>query len=205
MINTKKEYLSRHTTEYIKNLFNLSKGRHGKIKKKKIKVVSTDVENEFIVIVTDHQISNKAKIEFNSFELQEFLNTREHIQGKRTNKGFYTKKESVICPSCKRDETVIKMTSHHLIPQQEGGKNVPENYMVLCDDCHCQLHLIYDNTFLAKNRNTPESILCDSEMKKAVRFIIKNKKKKIKKKVKIEDDEKKSFILFIKVTKRLFR
>jgi hypothetical protein len=54
--------------------------------------------------------------------------------------------------------------------------------MDLCDDCHQQLHLFYTNDFLAKNRNTPESILADTKMIQFGRFIVKSKKKKIKRK-----------------------
>lgn len=178
----KEVYLKRCTTEYIKNLYNLSKGRHGKIKKNKIKVFPTSVEDEFNVVVFDHQ--QKCNLTFNAEELKTFLNTRENIQRPRNNKGFGNcKKDNLkICQNCKRNENIVKITDHHLVPKEEGGKDIPENYMDLCDDCHQQLHLFYTNDFLAKHKNTPESILNDSKMIQFAKFIIKNKKQTVKRK-----------------------
>ena len=179
---SKESYLKRSTTEYIKNLYNISKGRHGKNKNNKIKVRPTAIEDEFLVTVKDHQ--ENEDLTFNSQELKDYLDTRENIQRPRNNKGFGNCKKDNLktCRNCERDENDIKITDHHIIPQQEGGKDVPENYMDLCDDCHQQLHLFYDNDFLAKYRNTPESILNDTKMIQFAKFIKKNKKKTIKRK-----------------------
>ena len=52
------------------------------------------------------------------------------------------------CPNCNRDETIILISKHHLIPKVKGGKNKKENYFNICEDCHQQLHVLYSENFL---------------------------------------------------------
>ncbi len=33
-----------------------------------------------------------------------------------------------------------KLTTHHIVPINEGGQDVAENLITLCEDCHAQVH-----------------------------------------------------------------
>lgn len=77
------------------------------------------------------------------------------------------------CPICMREEPVINLTKHHMIPRHKGGKSIEENYLWLCGDCHSQLHLLYDNRYLRDVLYNEELILKDSQMKKFGKFAAK--------------------------------
>jgi predicted HNH restriction endonuclease len=48
------------------------------------------------------------------------------------------------CRRCVRgnygDEIVVHLHGHHIIPKSAGGKDDPENGIILCDKCHEGLH-----------------------------------------------------------------
>lgn len=81
------------------------------------------------------------------------------------------------CPTCGRQEPLIKMTKHHMVPKHKGGKSEEENYIWLCGDCHTQLHLLYDNAYLRDNLNSAELVLADDRLKKFGRFAAKQTKR----------------------------
>jgi len=84
------------------------------------------------------------------------------------------------CPNCNRDETIILISKHHLIPKVKGGKNKKENYFNICEDCHQQLHVLYSENFLRDHLNTKELILNDEQMIKFGKFANKQRKRIIK-------------------------
>ena len=90
----------------------------------------------------------------------------------------------MICPNCNRDETVILMTKHHMIPKSKDGENDESNYLWLCKDCHAQIHLLYTNNYLRDNLNTPKLILSDEKIVKFGKFASKQTKRISKKKSK---------------------
>ncbi|MBM6861321.1 HNH endonuclease, partial [Clostridium saudiense] len=45
--------------------------------------------------------------------------------------------DDYICELCKR-VGVPKITEHHLVPKERGGKDKPT--VCLCEDCHRQIH-----------------------------------------------------------------
>ena len=70
------------------------------------------------------------------------------------------------CTNCKREDSLIELTKHHMIPKSKHGKSKDSNYIILCKDCHSQLHKFYTEKFLAKNLNTIELILTDEKFQK---------------------------------------
>ena len=49
---------------------------------------------------------------------------------------------NIICELCRR-EGIKKVTEHHLIPREQGGRYGA--IAMLCDDCHRQIHALYTN------------------------------------------------------------
>jgi 5-methylcytosine-specific restriction endonuclease McrA len=54
------------------------------------------------------------------------------------------------CALCERQ--VQKVTYHHLIPKQKGGKHTET--VPLCQPCHTTLHVTFSNTELANRYNS---------------------------------------------------
>lgn len=73
--------------------------------------------------------------------------------------------ERHICELCKR-EGVLRITAHHLIPKEEGGKDSAVIY--LCDDCHRQIHALFTNRELAIRFNTIEKL---QKNEKIIRYL----------------------------------
>jgi hypothetical protein len=44
----------------------------------------------------------------------------------------------VVCADCGTSEGPFR--KHHIIPQSEGGPDIPENMVLLCRECHMQVH-----------------------------------------------------------------
>ena len=53
------------------------------------------------------------------------------------------------CELCERE--VERVTVHHLIPRQKDGRDGPR--ADLCSACHRQIHILFDNTRLARELN----------------------------------------------------
>lgn len=72
-----------------------------------------------------------------------------------------------ICALCKRE--VPKVTKHHLIPREKGGK--PYEIALLCTPCHKQIHALYSNYELAVRLNSIPRIQNDEKFKRYLKFI----------------------------------
>ena len=86
-----------------------------------------------------------------------------------------------VCELCKRSG-VPKLTEHHLIPREEGGRD--KETALLCEDCHKQIHALYTNKELAMRLNTLEKLKCDYKIEKYLKYVKKqcpSKKLSIKK------------------------
>lgn len=75
----------------------------------------------------------------------------------------------LICELCNRE--VVKLTKHHLLPREEGGKE--EHISYLCEDCHRQIHALYTNKELAIRLDTIEKLKSDEKISKYLKFIVK--------------------------------
>ena len=84
-----------------------------------------------------------------------------------------------VCELCKR-EGVPKVTEHHLVPREEGGKDGEVAW--LCENCHKQIHALYTNKELAVKLNTLKSLENDDNIIKYLKYI---KKQPATKKVKV--------------------
>ena len=73
-----------------------------------------------------------------------------------------------VCELCKR-EGILKITEHHLVPKEKGGKNLDTVW--LCEDCHKHLHAIYTNKELAIRFNTLEKLQQDERILKYLNYI----------------------------------
>ena len=71
------------------------------------------------------------------------------------------------CELCERSE--IKLTKHHIIPKEEGGTE--KDIVMICSDCHRQIHALYSNQELALRLFSIEALKNDEKLKKFIRFI----------------------------------
>lgn len=88
---------------------------------------------------------------------------------------------NIICELCRR-EGIKKVTEHHLIPREQGGKYGA--IAMLCDDCHRQIHALYTNKELAALFYTVERLESDEKVAKYLNYVRKqspSKKLNIKK------------------------
>jgi len=117
---------------------------------------------------------NKAKYEYNTFDIQKIKDS--NIQGiqyqqgdlyqEENAKSYARKRDKYTCQHCKKSledlkKNNIKLQVHHIKPRSQGGTNVPDNLITLCEHCHKQVH-----EYLKKN--------------KTVKFKIKEYKENIK-------------------------
>lgn len=93
--------------------------------------------------------------------------------------GMITMENKYTCELCKR-EGVPKVTEHHLVPREEGGKDGEVAW--LCENCHKQIHALYTNKELAVKLNTLKSLENDDNIIKYLKYI---KKQPATKKVKV--------------------
>jgi len=71
------------------------------------------------------------------------------------------------CDLCKRE--AIKLTEHHLIPREMGGKN--SQTVLLCTTCHKQIHALFTNKELAFYLNTIERLKEDEKVMKYLNWV----------------------------------
>lgn len=81
------------------------------------------------------------------------------------------------CALCERELT---LTKHHLLPREFGGDN--DDIVLICSDCHRQIHALYTNKELALRLSTLESLKQDETFSKFLKFI---KKQSPTKKMKV--------------------
>lgn len=93
--------------------------------------------------------------------------------------GMIIMENKYVCELCKR-EGVPKVTEHHLVPREEGGKDGEVAW--LCENCHKQIHALYTNKELAVRLNTLDSLENDDNIIKYLKYI---RKQPASKKVKI--------------------
>lgn len=62
-----------------------------------------------------------------------------------------------------------KVTEHHLMPREEGGKDGEVAWF--CESCHKQIHAIYTNKELAIRLNTLDSLENDYNISKYLKYI----------------------------------
>ena len=75
----------------------------------------------------------------------------------------------MICELCERE--LEKLTVHHLIPKHKKGKHGPR--INICSACHKQVHVLFDNTRLAKELNTAELLKDEPQMQKFLAWVSK--------------------------------
>lgn len=89
----------------------------------------------------------------------------------RCNSCMESRVEFTRCALCERE--VNKVTYHHLIPKQKGGKHT--DTVPLCQPCHTTLHVTFSNTELA-NRYNSIPLLQEAEPLQKYLTWIKNKR-----------------------------
>lgn len=75
-----------------------------------------------------------------------------------------------ICDLCGRE--VSKISEHHLIPKEEGGRNLDTT--LLCIPCHRQIHALYTNKELAARLYNITLLKGDIKIKRYLKFITKH-------------------------------
>lgn len=98
---------------------------------------------------------------------------------KKRMAGMVSMEDEYVCELCKR-EGVPKVTEHHLVPREEGGKDGEVAW--LCESCHKQIHALYTNKELAVRLNTLASLENDDSIIKYLKYI---RKQSASKKVKV--------------------
>ena len=103
---------------------------------------------------------DKMKYEYNKFDIQKLKDP--NIQGiqyqqgdlyqEENAKSYARKRDKYTCQRCKKSledlkKNNIKLQVHHIKPRSQGGTNVPENLVTLCEHCHKQVH-----EYLKKNK-----------------------------------------------------
>ena len=68
------------------------------------------------------------------------------------------------CELCERSD--IKLTKQHLIPREEGGRE--KDIVMICSDCHRQIHTSYSNQELALRLFSIEALKSDEKLKKFI-------------------------------------
>ena len=92
---------------------------------------------------------NKVRYEYNTFDIQKLKDP--NIQGIQYQQGnlyqeenvkFYVRKrDKYTCQRCKKSlkdlkKNNIQLQVHHIKPKSQGGTDVPENLVTLCEHCH---------------------------------------------------------------------
>ncbi|RMG66991.1 MAG: HNH endonuclease [Calditrichaeota bacterium] len=61
------------------------------------------------------------------------------------------------------------MTVHHLVPGRRNRRNCQT--VVLCGDCHRQIHRLFSNRVLARELNTLERLRAQPEVQKFLAWV----------------------------------
>ena len=65
------------------------------------------------------------------------------------------------CMLCERE---MALTKHHLLPRELGGKE--EDVILICSDCHRQIHVMYTNRELALRLSSIQALKQDENFAK---------------------------------------
>ncbi|HKV07995.1 MAG TPA: HNH endonuclease [Thermoanaerobaculia bacterium] len=71
------------------------------------------------------------------------------------------------CELCERE--VEHVTVHHLIPRQKDGRFGPR--ADLCSACHRQIHILFDNTRLARELNCLDRLRDEPDMQRFLAWV----------------------------------
>jgi len=90
------------------------------------------------------------KVELASFDINKITNSdvkgKDYQQGPQKDyyntKAYILHRDNYQCQNkkCKNKKKNIKLHVHHIIPRAAGGTNIPSNLIVICEDCHYDLH-----------------------------------------------------------------
>ncbi|MFB2837685.1 MULTISPECIES: HNH endonuclease [Floridanema] len=80
-------------------------------------------------------------------------------------------KETLPCELCER--AMDKLTVHHLIPRQSTKRKKldPGPTIDICSACHRQIHVLFDNKYLAQELNSKEKLKSDRQMQKFLAWV----------------------------------
>lgn len=75
------------------------------------------------------------------------------------------------CELCRRE--MERLTAHHLIPRQttKRKKVEPSPTISICSACHRQVHVLFDNKYLANHLNTLEKLKNEPKMQKFLNWM----------------------------------
>ena len=103
---------------------------------------------------------NKVRYEYNIFDIQKLKDSSiqgiQYQQGtlyqEENAKSYARKRNKYTCQRCKKSlkdlkKNNIQLQVHHIKPKSQGGTDVPENLVTLCENCHKQVH-----EYLKKNK-----------------------------------------------------
>lgn len=77
--------------------------------------------------------------------------------------------EILTCPLCERSGDG-KFSKHHIVPRSRGGVDT----VMICCDCHRQIHILFDNKKLEKELCTVEELQSNNEFHRYLEWV-KNK------------------------------
>ncbi len=72
------------------------------------------------------------------------------------------------CANCNRNDAIIQLTKHHLIPKIKGGRK--EATTILCVDCHRFLNSQFTENEQRNLLNTEEKLITNERMIKFSKF-----------------------------------
>ncbi len=71
------------------------------------------------------------------------------------------------CPLCGRPIPDSQKDAHHLVPKSKGGQATESLHRI----CHRQIHALLNETELARQYNTVDSLLAHPEVNRFVRWV----------------------------------
>lgn len=76
-----------------------------------------------------------------------------------------------ICPMCRHAYPPRQMSKHHLVPKSRKGTET----VLLCNNCHQQIHAVYTEKELEANFGTLEDLLGAEQLQPWIRWVRKRK------------------------------
>ena len=67
---------------------------------------------------------------------------------------------ALVCPLCDRQIPDSQRDAHHLVPKSKGGRQTEYLHRI----CHRQIHALFTETELARQFNSVEALLADSDI-----------------------------------------